>query len=70
MTQWNYKGWDIDVDRKPIPSRNFDWMAVSPDYECDYDDEDGPVIISGEVLYAATYEELLFEIDEYLAEEV
>lgn len=65
---WTYKGWSIDVDRKPIPSRAFDWSAVSPDYECEFDSEDGPFVLSGEVLYAATYEELLAEIDQYLEE--
>lgn len=70
MTEWTYKGWSISVDPKPIPSRSFDWSAVSPDYGCEEDSEFGPIVTSGEVLYAATYEELLFEIDEYLAEEV
>lgn len=70
MTQWTYKGWAISVDPKPIPCRSFDWSAVSPDYGCEEDCELGPIVTSGEVLYAATYEELLFEIDEYLAEEV
>ena len=68
MTQWTYKGWAISVDPKPIPSRSFDWSAVSPDYDCDEDSEYGPVITSGEVLYAATYEDLLAEIEDYLAD--
>ena len=68
MTQWTYRGWEISVDPKPIPSRSFDWSAVSPDYDCDVDCEFGQVVTAGEVLYAATYKELLAEIDEYLAE--
>lgn len=62
MTQWTYKGWEISVDPKPIPSRSFDWSAVSPDYDCDIDSA------SGTVLYAATYEDLLIEIEDYLAD--
>lgn len=62
MTQWNYKGWEISVDPKPIPCRSFDWSAISPGYDCDIDSE------FGTVLYAATYEELLVEIEDYLFE--
>lgn len=67
MTQWTYKGWTISVDPKPIPCRNFDWSAESPDFDMDVD-ADGTVICSGEVLYAATYEDLLIEIEDYLAD--
>ena len=67
MTAWNHKGWSISIDPKPIPSRQFDWSATSPDYDVDVDDG-GTVICSGEVLYAATYEDLLQEIEDYLAE--
>lgn len=68
MTAWTYKGWDIDRQDPPIPVRSFDWCATSPDYEVDMG-EDGPVIVSGEQLHAATYEELLQEIEDYLAGE-
>lgn len=68
MTAWtHYKGWSIDVDPKPIPSRDFDWCATSPDFDADVD-EDGTIFHSGAVLYAATYEELLQGIEDYLAE--
>lgn len=67
MTGSTYKGWSIQVDPKPIPSRDFDWSATSPDFDMDVDD-DGTVVCSGEVLYAATLEELLQGIEDYLAE--
>lgn len=66
MTDWNYKGWSISFDAKPIPARQFDWSATSPDYDVDCD-EDGFFTCSGEQLYAASYEELLQEIEDYLA---
>lgn len=66
MSAWDYKGWSISFDAKPIPNRSFDWTATSPDYDVD-SDEDGYFVCSGEVLNAATYEELLQEIEDYLA---
>jgi hypothetical protein len=67
MTAWTHKGWSIEVDPKPIPVRSFDWSATSPDFDMDVDDG-GTVIVAGEVLYAATYEELLQEIEDCIAE--
>lgn len=66
MTDWNYKGWSISFDAKPIPSRSFDWSATSPDFDVDLM-LDGTALIAGEQLYAASYEELLQEIEDYLA---
>jgi len=60
---WTHKGWTISFDEKPIPSRAFDWSATSPDYDCDCD-QDGFFVCSGLVVHAATYEELLQEIEE------
>lgn len=67
MTDWNYRGWSIDFDAKPIPNRSFDWSATSPDYDVDCD-QDGFFVASGEVLHAATYEEIVQQIDEYILE--
>lgn len=58
----DYKGWSIDFDIKPIPVRNFDWTATSPDFDADCD-HDGFYICSGHQVHAATYEELLEEIE-------
>lgn len=68
MTAFNYRGWSIDFDAKPIPNRSFDWSATSPDYDVDCD-QDGFFVAGGEVLHAATYEELVQQIDEYSLEE-
>lgn len=65
--QWSYKGWDISFDAKPIPIRSFDWTATSPDYDCDCD-QDGFFVCSGQQVSAATYEDLLVEIEDALAE--
>lgn len=64
--QWTYKGWSISFDAKPIPSRAFDWSAVSPDYDCDCD-QDGFFCVAGGQVRAATYEELLVEIEDFIA---
>lgn len=61
MTDWNYRGWDIDHDPKPIPNPSFDWTAVHPDYDAEYN-EDGHWD-NGLKAHAATYEELCAEID-------
>lgn len=66
--QWTYKGWSISYDYPPIPIRSFDWSASSPDYDCDGDSE-GFRVCSGGQVHAATYEELLEEIEAYIAEE-
>lgn len=60
--QWTYKGWEISFDMPPIPNRNFDWTATSPDFDCDGDSE-GFHICSGQQVHAATYKELLVEIE-------
>lgn len=67
--QWAYKGWDISFDAKPIPIRSFDWTATSPDYDCDGDSE-GFFVCSGQQVSAATYEELLVEIELAIEEAV
>lgn len=67
-TMWSYKDWSISFDAKPIPTRQFDWSATSPDYDVD-SDQDGFFVCGGEVIYAATYEELLQEIEDCLAGE-
>lgn len=68
LDQWSYKGWTISFDMPPIPARNFDWIATSPDFDADCD-QDGFFICSGGQVNAATYEELLEEIENYIASE-
>ncbi len=64
--QWTYKGWEISFDMPPIPARNFDWCATSPDFDADCD-QYGFFICSGEQVHAATYEELVEAIEEALS---
>ena len=61
--QWTYRGWKIHFDMPPIPSRDFDWTATGPNYDASYEGpEDGWVATGGQV-HAATYEDLLVEIE-------
>lgn len=57
-----YRGWSISHDYPPIPVRNFDWSATSPDYDCDCD-QDGFYQVAGEQVHAPTFDELLAQID-------
>lgn len=66
--QWTYKGWQISFDMPPIPSRDMDWCATSPDYDCDCD-QDGFYKCAGEIVHAGTYEDLLIAIEDCLAGE-
>lgn len=67
--QWEYRGWDISFDAKPIPTRSFDWMATSPDYDASYEGPEDGWVCSGHHVSAATYEELLEEIEACIAEQ-
>ena len=58
-----YRGWKIHYDYPPIPLRSLDWSATSPDYDVDYNDEDGFVVCGGQQVHAATREALIGEID-------
>ena len=62
VTPMEYRGWSISHDLKPIPARVFDRTATSLDYGVDCD-EGGYFCCAGDHVNAATYEELLREID-------
>ena len=64
----DHKGWKISPDYPPIPTRDFDWSATSPDYDVDCD-QDGFHICAGQVVHAATYESLIQAIEDAIAEE-
>lgn len=64
--QWSYKGWQISFDMPPIPTDAFDWCATSPDYDVDCD-QDGFYKCGGHIVHAATYEDLLQEIEDAIA---
>lgn len=63
-----YKGWSIWLDYPPIPSRQFDWCATLPDFDAEYD-EGQLIVVSGEQLHAATYEDLLQAIEDAISED-
>ena len=65
--QWTYKGWQIGFDMPPIPIRDFDWSATHPDYDASYEGEEDGWVGSGGHVNAATYEELLAQIDTWEA---
>ncbi len=57
-----YRGWNVHYDNPPIPIRSMDWSATSPDYDVDCDDGVF-VVCAGQQVHAATYDELVKEID-------
>lgn len=60
---WTHRGWKISVDLKPIPCREFDWEAIHPDYDASWEGEEDGWVDNGLKVHAATYEDLLAEID-------
>lgn len=67
MTARTYRGWAVSYDLTPIPFREFDWSATSPDYDVDCDDS-GFFRCAGQQVHAATYEQLTAEIDAAIEE--
>ena len=57
-----YRGWNVSYVHPPVPFRGWDWIATSPDYDVD-GDSDGFWVCCGEQVQAATYDELVKEID-------
>lgn len=57
-----HRGWSLSFDFPPIPVRDFDWSATSPDYDCDCDDE-GFHATSGAVVHGPTRAAVIAEID-------
>ena len=60
-----YRGWSIECDPKPIPSRDCDWTATHPDYDASYEGPEDGWVASHPVLYAATEAEVRAEIDDW-----
>jgi hypothetical protein len=58
-----YRGWSVGCTVTPIPVRDFDWIATSPDFDADCD-QDGFFICSGQQVHASSFEALCAEIDE------
>lgn len=62
---WRYREWEITCDES-APIASYVWTATGPDF--DVDCVDGEWVVSGGVANAATYEELIAEIDGYIEE--
>jgi len=62
-----YKGWKIDYDPKPIPVRDMDYTATSPDFDADCD-QDGFHICSGQIVHGETFVEVLNAIEAAIEE--
>lgn len=67
MPKDTHRGWSINFDFPPIPIREFDWSATSPDYDCDGDSE-GFHCCSGAMVHGATRDEVIREIDLWIEE--
>lgn len=61
--QKEYKGWEIRFDPPPIPVRDFDWVAIHPQYEGWQ--EDGRYVSNGMIVNAPNYDALITEIDDW-----
>ncbi len=68
VTPNTYRGWAISFDFPPIPVRDFDWSATSPDYDCNCD-QDGFYASGGQVVHAATRAALIEAIDAAIEED-
>ena len=62
-----HRGWSISFDFPPIPVRDFDWSATSPDYDCDGDSE-GFHQCSGAIVHGATRAAVIEAIDAWYDE--
>lgn len=63
-----YRGWSISFDYPPIPCRDFDWSAISPDYDCDGDSE-GFHQCAGAIVHGSTRDAVIEEIDNWFEEQ-
>ena len=61
-----HRGWAISFDYPPIPCRDFDWSATSPDYDASYEGEEDGWVSSGTVLHGRTRADVIAEIDAHI----
>lgn len=59
-----HRGWSISHDHPPVPVRDMDWSATSPDYDASYEGPEDGWVASGTRLTAATREDLVALIDD------
>ena len=62
-----YRGWSISYVSDPLPGHPGDWIAISPDYFLEWNDECG-WITTGKALNATTREDLIAAIDAWILE--
>lgn len=62
-TPSTYRGWAISYDPKPIPVRDFDWLATHPDYDASREGDEDGWRDNGLKVNAATFDGLIEEID-------
>lgn len=65
-----HRGWLIGHDYPPIPWRNFDWTATSPDFDASYEGPEDGWVESGTIFHGASREAVIAQVDAWLAEEV
>lgn len=63
-----YRGWNVSFDFPPIPCRDFDWSATSPDYDASYEGPEDGWVASGEVVHGRTRDAVIAEVDALLSE--
>lgn len=63
-----YRGFHIEYNPPPIPSRQFDWHATHPDFEADWKGEEDGWVGSHPSFNAPSEKELREEIDAYYIE--
>ena len=61
-----YKGWELRHEPPPVRARDFDWVAIHPQYDCWM--EDGDWESNGMCIHAPNRQELMDAIDEWEAE--
>lgn len=66
LEERTHKGWEVRFDPPPIPYRDFDWVAVHPEYDAWM--EDGEEASNGKIVHATTYAALIQAIDEWEAD--
>lgn len=63
MLKETHKGWDIQFNPPPIPVRDFDWVAIHPDYEGWM--QDGDYVSNGLIVHAPNKTELIKAIEDW-----
>lgn len=58
-----HKGWEVQFNPPPIPVRDFDWVAIHPDYEGWM--QDGDYVSNDLIVHAPNKTSLLQAIDDW-----